>query len=570
MRLFDSFVMSIVVLDLEWNGAYSKRLHGYINEIIEFGAVKLDEQLNITDSFSCFVKPQVGKRISSIITDLTSITDENLTDAMSFMQVMSRFKRWAGDCVISTWGTSDILALIENCRYFGGLETVPFLQRYADMQVFVERMLEVDGKEQLGLQKAAEMLSVDMGEIDHHRALDDSVLTAMVLKKLYTAESFAPFVQDCTDPEFYRRITFKTAYICDIDSPLIERRHLLFDCEKCGTRAKTTGKWYTKNKSLRCNFKCPDCGYLFCGQLRVKQKYEGITVSRKTMPLPKIEKPRKAENAEIGEMCLSIAANGVGLLRFNAWEDLPLRHAFSTRIGGVSRREFAAMNLGFTRGDDDDAVVENYRRFAEAVGVPLMQITAGAQDHNTNVRRVSLENASVGVWKTADMESVDGLVTNETDLPLMIYCADCVPLYFYDPVHHAIGLSHAGWRGTVNGMAKATIEKMQVEFGTDPADLLAAIGPSIGPDCFEVDPPCAEEFLALPEHDFVTDDGNGKFHVDLWECNRRYMLQSGMKPENITVGGVCSMCESDLVFSHRVTKGKRGSNAGILMLEKKA
>ena len=188
--------MNIVVLDLEWNGAYSRRLHGYINEIIEFGAVKLDKQLNIIDRFSCFVKPQVSKKISSIITDLTSITDDNLTDAMPFMQVTSRFKKWAGDCVISTWGTSDILALIENCRYFGGMETVPFLQRYADMQVFVEKMLGTDGKEQLGLQKAAEMLGIDVGALDHHRALDDSVLTAMVLKKLYTDDRFAPFVQD--------------------------------------------------------------------------------------------------------------------------------------------------------------------------------------------------------------------------------------------------------------------------------------------------------------------------------------------------------------------------------------
>lgn len=560
--------MNIVVLDLEWNGAYSRRLHGYINEIIEFGAVKLDKKMNITDRFSCFVKPQVGKKISSIISDLTNITDDNLSDAMPFMQVMSRFKKWAGDCVISTWGTSDILALIENCRYFGGMDEVPFLQKYVDMQVYVEQMLELDGKEQLGLSKAAELLGIDDGALDHHRALDDSVLTAMVLGKLYTRESFRPFVQDCTDPEFYRRITFKTTYICDAESPLIERQHLRFACEKCGGETKRRSKWTVKNKSLRCNFKCVSCGYEFCGQLRVKQKYEGIIVSRKVIPLPKIEKPRKAEPMDIGTMHLRIAENGVGLLRFDDWEKLPgVAHAFSTRIGGVSQREFAAMNLGFNRGDDEADVVENYRRFAEANGVPLMAMTAGAQDHNINVRRVTRENAGVGIWKPKDMESVDGLVTDEKDLPLVIYCADCVPLYFYDPEHEAIGLSHAGWRGTVNGMAKATVEKMQAEFGTDPAKLLAAIGPSIAKECFEVDEPCAAEFLALPESEaFVFDDHNGKFHVDLWECNRRYMLRCGVKPENITVGGVCSMCNSDLIFSHRVTKGKRGSNAAVLCL----
>ena len=116
-------------------------------------------------------------------------------------------------------------------------------------------------------------------------------------------------------------------------------------------------------------------------------------------------------------------------------------------------------------------------------------------------------------------------------------------------------------------MAKATVEKMQEEFDTRPEDLLAAIGPSIAKECFEVDAPCAEEFLALPDSDkFVTDDGNGKFHVDLWACNRAFLLGAGVLPEHITTGGVCTMCNSDLLFSHRVTRGKRGSNAGFLTL----
>ena len=558
--------MNIVVLDLEWNGAYSRKLHGFINEIIEFGAVKLDKKLNIADRFSCFVRPQVTKKISTVISDLTSITDENLTDAMPFMQVVSRFRKWAGDCVIATWGTSDILALIENCRYFGGSEIVPFLSRYADMQVYCEQMLGLDGKEQLGLSRAAELAGVDDGQLDHHRALDDSVLSALVLKKLYTRESFRPHVQDCTDPEFYRRITFKTNYICDPESPLIERQHLRFTCEKCGGEAKRRGKWSVKNKSLRATFRCARCGWEFCGQVRVKQKYEGITVTKKTIPLPKIEKPRKAEPMQIENMQLKIEA-GVGLLVFDAWENLPVTHAFSTRIGGVSRNEFAAMNLGFGRGDSDENVAENFRRIAAALQIPAERITAGAQDHHTVVRRVTMENAGVGIWQPKDMESVDGLVTGTAALPPLVYCAACGPLYFYDPKHRAIGLSHAGWRGTVGGMAKATVEKMQAEFGTDPADLLAAIGPSISKRSFEVDEPCAAEFLALPESDaFVTDDGNGKFHVDLWECNRRFMLACGVRPENITVGGVCSMENSDLVFSHRVTRGKRGSNAAFLML----
>ena len=130
--------MEYVILDLEWNAAYSKRLKGYLNEIIEFGAVKFNEKFEIIDSFSSFVKLQVGKKISSLVSSLTSIHDENLTGARLFMQVASSFKKWSEGCVIMTWGTSDIHALIENFRYFNGSEKVPFLNKYIDIQEYCQ------------------------------------------------------------------------------------------------------------------------------------------------------------------------------------------------------------------------------------------------------------------------------------------------------------------------------------------------------------------------------------------------------------------------------------------------
>ncbi|MCH5353322.1 MAG: exonuclease domain-containing protein, partial [Acutalibacter sp.] len=128
--------MDIVILDLEWNAAYSRRNKGYINEVIEFGAVKCSAGLVQRDTFSCFVKPQVTKHISTLVSDLTSITDETLTDGLSFMQAVRRFRKWAGDSVIFTWGPADILALIENCRYFSGSGEVSFLSRYCDLQKY--------------------------------------------------------------------------------------------------------------------------------------------------------------------------------------------------------------------------------------------------------------------------------------------------------------------------------------------------------------------------------------------------------------------------------------------------
>lgn len=558
--------MDIVILDLEWNGTYSRRLKGYINEIIEFGAVKCSPGLKEKATFSCFVKPQVAKHISSTIQNLTSITDENLTGGATFMQAVSRFRRWAGDCVIMTWGTSDILTLIENCRYFSGDGHVPFLARYCDLQVFAQDRMGLGRKEQVGLSRAAEALGLNVSGMDHHRALDDSRMTLEILRQVYDKQAIAPYIQPC-DEEFYRRITFKTTYICDLHSPLVEKSHLRFPCPKCGGESRRLTKWNLKNKSFRAEFRCTRCGHLFAGRLTIKQKYEGLTVNKKTFPLPDIQPPREAVPGPVGAMELTLP-QGVGVLRFAAWKDLTLvNHAFTTRIGGVSQREFAAMNLGFNRGDEEENVAENYRRFCAAAGFDPDSLVCGAQDHHVNIRRVGAAQRGIGIWKEKDMESIDGLCTDDPQVTLVIYCADCVPLYFVDEEHKAIGLAHAGWRGTAAGMAREMVERMAQEFGTDPAKLRVAIGPSIGPECFEVDEPVALEFSKLPQAEkFVFGPQREKYHVDLWECNRQFLLSAGVREENIALGQVCTMCQSDLVFSHRKTRGQRGSNCAMMAL----
>lgn len=559
--------MDIVILDLEWNGTYSRRLKGYINEIIEFGAIKCGPHLEEKETFSCFVKPQVAKHISSTISHLTSITDENLTDGLTFMQAVSRFKRWAGDCLVMTWGTSDILTLIENCRYFSGDEHVPFLTRYCDLQLYTQDRMGLGRREQVGLSRAAELLGLDLSGMDHHRALDDSRMTLEVLRKVYDPRGMEPYIDLC-DREFYRRITFKTTYICDLRSPLVEKSHLRFPCPKCGAESQRLTRWNVKNKSFRADFRCTSCGHLFAGRLTIKQKYEGLTVNKKTFPLPDIEKPRQAQPGPVGNMELELS-QGVGVLRFPSWKGLStVNHAFTTRIGGVSSGEFAAMNLGFGRGDEPEKVAENYRLFCAAAGFDSESLVAGAQDHHIHIRRVGEAQRGIGIWREKDMESIDGLCTDDPKVTLVIYCADCVPLYFVDGEHKAIGLAHAGWRGTAAGMAKAMVERMALEFGTDPLKLQVAVGPSIGKECFEVDEPVAAEFLKLPgaQH-FVEGPQRDKYHVDLWECNRQFLLGAGVPEENIVIGGVCTMCESDLVFSHRKTRGQRGSNCAMLALK---
>jgi YfiH family protein len=255
-----------------------------------------------------------------------------------------------------------------------------------------------------------------------------------------------------------------------------------------------------------------------------------------------------------------------------------IRHAFSTRLGGVSRGIYSSMNLGYTRGDIRENVDENFRRMASVLDCDTGDFVTGVQTHTTNVRLVTREDAGKGVTRPADYSDVDGLITNEPGLVLTTFYADCVPLFFVDPVHMAIGLSHSGWRGTVNRMGRVTIRAMHENFGTEPSDLICAIGPSICMDCYEVSEDVADEFMkefsgcllsagdTLDDHKFLMSKGNDKYLLDLRAANRLIMLEAGVLEENIELPGICTCCNPDYLFSHRATQGKRGNMAGFLGL----
>lgn len=272
----------------------------------------------------------------------------------------------------------------------------------------------------------------------------------------------------------------------------------------------------------------------------------------------------------IGNMELQ-EQQGVAFLTFPALTALPfLTHAFSTRIGGVSEHEFKTMNLSFNRGDSDGNVLQNYHLFCNAVGFDFYKLVASAQDHHTEIRRVTSQHAGSGVWKPQDMRSVDGLLTNESGIVLVTYYADCVPLYFVDPVKRAIGLAHAGWRGTVLKMGACMTEAMQTEFGSNPADLIVAIGPSIGNCCYEVDVPVYEKVMALEQitpHECLHAVGADKYMLNLWEVNRRIIMAAGVPERQIMVGHVCTKCHCDLLYSHRAMGAQRGGMAAMMSLK---
>lgn len=247
-----------------------------------------------------------------------------------------------------------------------------------------------------------------------------------------------------------------------------------------------------------------------------------------------------------------------------------VRHLFSTRVGGVSKGVFESMNLSYARGDEKEAVDENFRRIAEIFGAGPENIVCSKQTHTTNVRLVTEADCGKGVVYPLDYDDVDGLITNVPGILLCTSYADCVPLYFVDTENRAIGLGHSGWRGTVNRMGREMLRAMKESFGTRPERVTAAIGPSICQDCYEVDEEVAQQFReAFPgEWEYLLCRGKkeGKYQLDLWEANRRVLLREGVLPENLAVTDVCTCCNSEYLFSHRASCGRRGNLAAVMEL----
>lgn len=248
-----------------------------------------------------------------------------------------------------------------------------------------------------------------------------------------------------------------------------------------------------------------------------------------------------------------------------------VHHGFSTRLGGVSQGCYASMNLSFTRGDDEAAVRENYHRIAKSIGVKYENMVLSQQTHTTNVRVVTEKDKGKGIVKPLDYTDVDGMVTNIHGICLVTFYADCVPLYFVDPVQKAIGLSHSGWRGTVGKIGKETIRKMEEQYGSDPKDILAAVGPSICKDCYEVSEDVILEFQKNFKERYWKDlfyrKENGKYQLDLWKANEIIFKESGILPEHIAVTNVCTHCNSEILYSHRTSGDRRGNLAAFLALK---
>jgi YfiH family protein len=254
-----------------------------------------------------------------------------------------------------------------------------------------------------------------------------------------------------------------------------------------------------------------------------------------------------------------------------------LTAGITSRHGGVSEPPYGTLNCGLHVGDDPARVVANRQRLADAIGVPFAAHTYAEQVHGTNV--VVIESGQQGAGRgdrESALQDTDGLVTSEPGVSLNLMYADCVPLYFFDPVRRAFGIAHAGWKGTVGNIARSIVSRMVETFGTRPEDLLAAIGPSIGACCYEVDETVAGRVRSvLDEIEASAGDraqtlqagrGPGKYQLSLQTMNRLLMRKAGILSSRIEVSTLCTGCGTDRFFSHRKEGGRTGRMAAWIAL----
>ncbi len=255
----------------------------------------------------------------------------------------------------------------------------------------------------------------------------------------------------------------------------------------------------------------------------------------------------------------------LSIFQFTRLSRLPIVHGVTTRaemLPGDGDINVAG------RLPREDALA-NRCAWAEEIGVDASTIVTGRQIHGNHVRIVDETHAGCGSQSIEDaLPETDALITRSVGLPLLVYTADCVPAIIYDPVEHALGVAHAGWRGTVSNIAGALVSEMVREFGSNPSNLVVGIGPSIGPCCYEVGQEVIDAWaaLGLDQSGQAIRQVDSRYHLDLWRANELEFEAAGVASANIEASGICTQCQADRYFSRRAANGHRGLFATIAAL----
>lgn len=275
-------MMHYVIMDLEWNNSYNKKLKNFFNEIIEIGAVMVDDDLDVEDTFSVLIKSQLSNKLSGRVRDLTHISNEDMYGGVSFKKAVSDFSKWIGDkdCVFMSWGNCDIRVMLDNLKCFCDIDGIPFITHYMDLQKYCQQFLKLSNAQQIGLSAAATLFGIDVSEYSTHRALDDSLLSLRCLKKSFDAGTLPEFVMECND-DFYKRLLFKARYITNIHDERIDRSKMVCYCDDCRKRMRKVSEWKCINQSFRAQFYCKNCDNYYTFTVRFKEYFDHIDVKTK-------------------------------------------------------------------------------------------------------------------------------------------------------------------------------------------------------------------------------------------------------------------------------------------------
>ena len=276
--------MNYIVLDLEWDGAFCPKIGRFINQILQIGAVKLNDSFDIIDTFEKTVKSSFSNRVSKRFTELTGITKEDMLSGIPLETAFKEYNEWVGnDAVTMTWSNSDIYTVIENEKnLLKGIKLK--IEKYLDLQKYIQgemRLMGIENTSQISLLNAANALNVNINENELHNAKADSIACAALLKSHYNKERFSAMVLDTVDTNFFSRFTFKPYYIKDINDESIDKTQLQFVCENCGSRLITKGNWHYRNCGFVAEMYCENCKKRFCANVRFRKMYDTVKVRRR-------------------------------------------------------------------------------------------------------------------------------------------------------------------------------------------------------------------------------------------------------------------------------------------------
>ena len=280
--------MDYIILDLEWNTVYHKKENRFINEILQIGAVRLNDDFNIVDTFQVNVRSSLTHKLNGKVVRLTGITSEEMLAGIPMDDAFSAYNEWAVDGAITmSWSTSDLYAIIDNTNTFK-LKNEFKISRYLDLQTYVQNELRLSGiqiNNQISLINAAAMLEIDTNGYELHTAKDDSIVASLILKKTYCPERFFKNIKNTENGDFYKRLTFKAYYLKDTKDKRIDPAYLRFHCPVCNNIADRKGKWKYFSNWHRATFYCTACNSKLKAMISFKQTFDRLIVKKRILPV---------------------------------------------------------------------------------------------------------------------------------------------------------------------------------------------------------------------------------------------------------------------------------------------